>query len=69
MRAHFQKRASLASFETHAMVDALDAAACKARYPSRIFIVRLFGESAHGSKSAWPQIAISPNSAVPALPL
>jgi hypothetical protein len=51
------------------MEDAPDAAALKALYHSRIFIVRLFGESAHVSKSAWPQIAISPNSAVPALPL
>jgi hypothetical protein len=62
-------RASLASFENRVMEDAQGDAACKGRYPSRIFIVRSFEESARGSKSAWPRIAISPNSAAPAPPL
>jgi hypothetical protein len=50
------------------MEDAQDDGACKGRYGSRIFIARSFGGSGHGSTSAWPQIAICPNSAAPAPP-
>jgi len=35
-------RASLASFEKHAMVDAPGAGVCKERYTSPIIIVQLF---------------------------
>ncbi len=50
------------------MADVLDDDACKGRYSSRIFIVRLFAASDHGSRSAWPRIAICPSLAAPALP-
>jgi len=50
------------------MEDAQDDGASKERYGSRIFIVRSFGASAHGSTSAWPQIAIYLNSVAPAPP-
>jgi hypothetical protein len=50
------------------MEDAQDDGACKGRYRSRIFIVQSFEASAKSSKSAWPQIAIYPNSAAPAPP-
>jgi hypothetical protein len=53
--------ASLASFDKHVTEDAQADGGCKGRYRSRIFIVRSFGASAHGSTSAWPQIAICPN--------
>jgi len=43
---HFPARASLASFEKHAMADAPGAAACKERYISPMVIVRLFEVSA-----------------------
>src|SRR5205807_8206457 len=48
------------------MEGAPDDGACKERCRSRIFIVRSFGGSARGSRSAWPQIAICPNSEAPA---
>jgi len=50
------------------MEDAQGDGACKEGFDSRIFIVRSSGASAHGSTSAWPQIAICRNSAAPAPP-
>ncbi len=58
---HFQKRASPASSETHVTEDVPGDGVCKARFLSLIFIVRSFGANVHGSRSAWPQIAICPN--------
>jgi hypothetical protein len=48
------------------MEDAQEGGGCKGRWRNRIFIVRSFGASGHGSKSAWPQIAICQKSEVPA---
>ena len=55
------RRATPASSANRATAAVRDGGACRAHRWSLILIVRSFETSAHGSKSAWPQIAICPS--------
>ena len=59
-RELFRPTASHAISGNHATADVPDGDGCKALCSSRTSIVRSFAESARGSRSKWPLIAICP---------